>query len=149
MKTSNFNLNFMLCRIYFLFFNNISNFSLNLMLQWKFDFPWNWCFVWYTNFFYSFYLKFYNVGWHLMLIILILLYLRSLILNCLDKKLKLRQFKFLQNSRNSIFDTYWNILFLYICYTVSCMSVYRHMRKNKKPVRSENLLLNIKLQHCS
>ena len=31
------------------------------------------------------------------------------------------------------------IYYLLICYyIVSCMSVYRHMRKNNKPVRSEN-----------
>ena len=32
------------------------------MLQWKFVFSWNWCFVWYTENVHSFYLKFYHVG---------------------------------------------------------------------------------------
>ena len=59
-------------------------------------------------------------------------------LNCLDKMLKLRQFKFLQNSRTWIINTYWNILFMYLlhCMLYVCLSTYA---KNNKPVRLENL----------
>ena len=55
-------------------------------------------------------------------------------LNCLDKMLKLRQFKFLQNSRNWIL----NMLFMYLlhCMLYVCLSTYA---KNNKPVRLENL----------
>ena len=43
--------------------------------------------------------------------------------------LKLSKFKFQQNSRNR--------LFFYLLHCI--MYVYRHMRKNNKPVRSQNL----------
>ena len=49
----------------------------------------------------------------------------SLILNYLDKRLKLRQFKFLQNSWNWIF--YWNILFIVLLLhriMYVCLSTY-------------------------
>ena len=67
-------------------------------------------------------------------------YSRSLILNCLNKMLKLRQFKYLQNSKNSIFDTnwLWNILFIYLLH--SCMPVIDIVKENK-PVQLENLIL--------
>ena len=129
METNNFSLNYILCR-----------FKKNL--QWKFDFPWIWYFVWYTEIFIVFISNF------TMLDDTKCYYSRSLILNCLDKMLKLRQFKFLKNSRNWIFDTNWyimgHVIYLLHCiyYIVSSIKyqVYRHMRKNNKPVRSENLI---------
>ena len=36
---------------------------------------------------------------------------------------------------------YTGTYYLFICYIVTCISVYRYMRKNNKPIRSENLTL--------
>ena len=62
------------------------------------------------------------------MIILKLLLTRSLSLNCLDKILKLRQFKFGKNSRNAIFNYY-----LCIFYIVSIENrIYREEFTRKK-----------------
>ena len=57
--------------------------------------------------------------------------------------LKLRKFKFLQNSRNWIFDTNWNILFIYLLHYIMYICLSTYAKEKNSSIRKSYLRTTI------
>ena len=118
-------------------FSNL--FTRFVILASKFDLPISWCFVWYTEYFHNLdfssnFTILHNKNVDNFDITTHVHWFWIVWTKCWNwdnwSFCKIQGIEFLIQTVTS---------YLFICYIVSCISVYQHMRKNTKPVQSENL----------